>query len=230
MSVLTQGAQCLKTAGEELWLLPTRALWWPRKATLAVADVHLGKGASFRAAGVPVPSGTTAANLQALDALLQASGTRHLLFLGDLFHSRIGLAASLPALRAWRARWPGLQITLVRGNHERHAGDPEAALGFEACDEPLADDGLRFFHHPQWNRPKPEQLLVAGHLHPVFALSHGRERLRLPCFWLRGNCLVLPAFGDFTGGHAMKKEAGDRIYLVSQEAVHALPAGSEEPE
>lgn len=218
------GALPLHMADEDLWLLPGRALWWPRRQWLALADVHLGKGASFRAAGVPVPSGTTAANLAQIDALLDVSGARHLLFLGDLFHSRTGLKAVMPALHAWRAARPDLAITLVRGNHERHAGDPAHSLDIAVCDEPLRSASLLFCHHPQWERASQGELLIAGHLHPVFALVQGPERLRLPCFWLRQSCLVLPAFGAFTGGFAIQREAADRIFLVSHEAVHALPA------
>ena len=39
--------------------------------TLFVADLHLGKSATFRARGLPVPSGTTQDNLRRLAALVQ---------------------------------------------------------------------------------------------------------------------------------------------------------------
>ena len=55
-------------AGVELRLLPDPALWWPAEATVFIADLHLGKAASFRALGQPVPGGTTRDNLQRLDA------------------------------------------------------------------------------------------------------------------------------------------------------------------
>ena len=41
----------------ELRLLPERAVWWAEQETLLVADLHLGKPASFRAGGAPVPEG-----------------------------------------------------------------------------------------------------------------------------------------------------------------------------
>ena len=46
-------------AGEKLVLLPERVAYWPAKKALFVADFHLGKAASFRSAGIPLPSGTT---------------------------------------------------------------------------------------------------------------------------------------------------------------------------
>ena len=46
-------------AGEDLLLLPEKAVYWPAEQMLIVADIHFGKAASFRALGVPVPRGTT---------------------------------------------------------------------------------------------------------------------------------------------------------------------------
>ncbi|TXD50975.1 DEAD/DEAH box helicase, partial [Ralstonia sp. TCR112] len=49
----------IQCAGETVWLLPERALWWPVQRMLMVADAHFGKAATFRARGVPVPAGST---------------------------------------------------------------------------------------------------------------------------------------------------------------------------
>ena len=50
----------VQVAGTELCLLAEKALWWPERRTLLIADLHLGKAAGYRALGQPVPSGTTA--------------------------------------------------------------------------------------------------------------------------------------------------------------------------
>jgi metallophosphoesterase superfamily enzyme len=42
-------------AGETVWLLPERALWWPAGRVLFVADLHLGKAATYRAWASPCP-------------------------------------------------------------------------------------------------------------------------------------------------------------------------------
>ena len=79
-------------AGVELRLLPDPALWWPAEATVFIADLHLGKAASFRALGQPVPGGTTRDNLQRLDALIAATGARgHAVGIGgELFSDAMG--------------------------------------------------------------------------------------------------------------------------------------------
>ncbi|OYU75610.1 MAG: DEAD/DEAH box helicase, partial [Burkholderiales bacterium PBB5] len=111
----------------QLW--PHKAAFDPDLGLLLVADAHIGKAQSFRRLGVPVPAGTTAEALDRLSALLQATGATQLVFLGDFLHAATGRSAgTLAALAAWRDRHPALALTLVRGNHDAHAGDPPASL------------------------------------------------------------------------------------------------------
>lgn len=90
----------VQLAGTELWLLADKAIWWPQQQALLIADIHIGKAAAYRALGQPVPQGTTAANLQRLDALLQRFACRQLIFLGDFLH------APAHARRPHWRRWP----------------------------------------------------------------------------------------------------------------------------
>ena len=104
-----------------------------------------------------------------------------MVFLGDLLHSAHAHApATLQALAQWRKQHAALELLLVRGNHDDHAGDPPAALGMQAVDEPLRLGGLALCHHPQ---PRDGAYVLAGHLHPCVVLGgRAHERLRLPCF------------------------------------------------
>lgn len=208
-------------AGERVLLLPNKALYWPRERLLAVADIHFGKAAAFRAHGVPVPHGTTQENLAALDAALAVAdaGVAHLVFLGDFLHAQAAHAAT-DALLAWRARHPQLRITVVRGNHDRHAGDPAALLAFDVVDEPYHVAPFAFCHHPDF--PAGTGHVVAGHVHPVYRLSDGRDALRLPCFIAGAQRSILPAFGAFTGGHPLRPAPGDRVFVVAGDAVFSV--------
>ena len=58
-------------SGAELRLMPERAAWCAQSETLFVADVHLGKAATFRARGLPVPQGTTTETLTRLSQALR---------------------------------------------------------------------------------------------------------------------------------------------------------------
>lgn len=204
--------------GAALQLWPQRAAFDPALDTLFVADAHIGKAVSFRRLGVPVPSGTTAEALARLDALLEATGATHIVFLGDLLHSERSLApATLAAFRAWRERHASVALTLVRGNHDDRAGDPPAGLGIAAIDGPLRLGPWALQHHPQ---PVSGAYALAGHVHPCVVLG-GRalDRLRLPCFHFGTSVGVLPAFGGFTGMHALPRASGDRLFAIAEPAV-----------
>lgn len=215
------GALSVELAGEEVLLLPQKALYWPREKMLVIADIHFGKAASFRALGVPVPGGTTRENLDGLDALLALYPARQVLFLGDFLHAKAAHAeATQAALHAWRLARPGLRLVVVRGNHDAHAGDPPARLGIEMANEPSLLAPFAFCHHPDL---LAAGYLMAGHVHPVYRLRAGWETLRLPCFLAGEGRIVLPAFGAFTGGHPILPEPGERVFVSSGESVLEVP-------
>jgi uncharacterized protein len=210
----------LDLAGETLVLLPQKALYWPRRKMLVIADIHFGKAAAFRAQGVPVPRGTTSDNLARLDALLALCEVDVMVFLGDFLHARAAhAAATLAAMQAWRERHARLELVLVRGNHDRHAGDPAPALRIAMAEEPYSVDGFSFCHHPEIAAPG---YVLAGHVHPVFVLSSRLDSLRLPCFLVGQSRMILPSFGAFTGGHPVHPLAGEKVYASSGEAIHCV--------
>ena len=211
----------IEVAGEKLLLDPARSAYWPRRQTLLVADAHFGKAASFRARGVPVPEATTFANLATLDTLLTRHAVRRIAFLGDFLHSKEARAPqTLAALDAWRVRHAGLDLVLIEGNHDAHAGAPPASLGIELMQVPLLDGPFALCHHPV---PVPGHYVLAGHLHPAYRLSGKNDALRLPCFWFGETVGVLPAFGDFTGGHSITPGVGDRVFVVADDRVLQVP-------
>jgi DNA ligase-associated metallophosphoesterase len=213
----------LQVGGSTLQLLPQRAAWLPEHRTLLVADAHIGKAVSFRRLGVPVPGGTTTETLDRLSAAVALSGAQRVVFLGDLLHSaRSRAPATWAAVAQWRAQHAGLQLTLVRGNHDSHAGDPPSEWAVECLDGPLRIDGLALAHHPD---PVPGAYVLAGHIHPAAVLGgRANQRLRLPCFHFGPQVGVLPAFGAFTGMHVLPRAPDDRVFVVADDAVRALPA------
>jgi len=218
--------------GIPMELLPDRALLLPRSRALLVADLHLGKAAAFRSHGIPVPDGDTEADLARLSALLQATGARRLLILGDLLHARRGRSPELDrALTEWRERHPALEVSLIRGNHDVGAGDPPAGAGIEAHTAPLpVEEGeLLLLHEPVPDpRTRGGPYRLAGHLHPGIRLGSALRgaRGRAPCFWFSPGQGVLPAFGSFTGLHPVTPGREDRIFLAGDGAPVELPAAT----
>jgi DNA ligase-associated metallophosphoesterase len=212
--------QAVQWAGEALLLLPERAVWWPARRTLFLADLHLGKAATYRALGQPVPGGTTQENLARLDALVVAHAPLQIVFLGDFLHAAQARTV-LATVAAWRARHAEIAMTLVRGNHDSRAGDPPEALRIDVVEEPYLLGPFACCHHPQAHAT---HFVLAGHLHPACKLhGPGRDSVRLPCFVSDAQQAVLPAFGEFTGGWLMEPAPGRRFHAVGGKAVWALP-------
>jgi uncharacterized protein len=209
-------------AGVEVHLLPGRAVWWPAGKTLFIADLHLGKAATYRALGQPVPGGTTQENLARLTALINRHAPQQVVFLGDFLHAAASRTRDvLAALDTWRAGHDAINMTLVRGNHDSRAGDPPASLRIEVVNEPHLLGPFALCHHPQLHAT---HFVLAGHVHPVCRLSgRGRDSLRLPCFVAESRQAILPAFGEFTGGWMVDAAPGRRLYPVGGEAVWCLP-------
>lgn len=208
----------LTLEGEELWLLADKALYWPARQCLLIADAHFGKASAYRSLGQPVPQGTTTDNLRRLDRLLAAYPCTHMIFLGDFLHGPGSHASgTLRALEAWRTANRALHITLIRGNHDKRAGDPPLGLGIDVVSEPLLMGPFALQHEPHTH---PDYHVLAGHVHPVYRLrGKARQSLRLPCFQI-GRCVsLMPAFGAFTGGHEVAQDNGRQIFVIGDHRV-----------
>lgn len=253
---MIDGSLGLELAGEGVELLARRALWWPARRTLLVADLHLGKEDVFRAGGIPIPGDATGNDLAALTSLANRVNAGELVVLGDFFHGPESRSPGVHrALVRWREALGPRRVTLVRGNHDRAAGDPPGELELRVVEgpwrlgpfvlrhEPTGDagaqgpgrgralrerpgypgEGARGASLPSPSDPDPGYE-IAGHLHPAVRLEgRGRDRLRLPCFWVRPTQCILPAFGGLTGSGRVRPRSGDRIFVVGDGQVAEVP-------
>jgi DNA ligase-associated metallophosphoesterase len=210
----------------DLHLLARRAAWRPACRTLYVADIHIGKASAFVRGGVPLSHAVlergTTADLARLTALITATGAARLVVLGDLLHAPAGRDPRTLALLAdWRGSHPGVDVILIRGNHDHAAGDPPCEAGITCVDAPWNDDGIQLLHHPL---PVPLGVpTLAGHLHPGVRLAAVGDAARRPCYWLSVNQLVLPAFGGFTGAAAITPRPGDRVFVEADDELVEVP-------
>ena len=209
--------ECL-VAGEKLVLLAEKVVFWPAKKALFVADFHLGKAASFRRAGIALPSGTTTENVERLGRAIDKTRASRVVFLGDFLHSQEGRAAStFRRFGEWRSARRGLELTLVRGNHDKKAGDPPDAWGVRCVEAGESLGPFILNHEPGASRGG---YALAGHIHPAVRLSaHGEKSLRLPCFWFGSRFGVLPAFGAFTGNAEVLPRKGDQVFVIAEQEV-----------
>jgi uncharacterized protein len=213
----------LSLAGEQVYLLSERALYWPNTSTLVVADLHWGKPSTFGAVGVP-KLGSTSDDLARLDSAVQRTEARRMVVLGDLFHAKAGRIPShtLAELRRWRSLSGRFEVLLVRSNHDRHAGDPPNDLRINCINSPAFVPPFIFRHEPV---DSADGYGMAGHVHPGITLvGRGLQRETLPCFLIGNRGAVIPAFGSFTGTTAVQPGPGDRAFVVVEDEVLEVAA------
>ncbi len=206
----------LPLAGETVQLLGARALYWPARRALLIADLHLGKADLFRRAGIGLPSGGTGDDLARLSQVLQAHPADTLWILGDVLHGSAHRAAWYRQWQGWREQHASLQIGALAGNHDRAL--PKADLGIELLGEKVQEGPFLLRHDP---RPHPTLHVLCGHLHPLARLP-GMQR-RWPAFWLRSGLSVLPAYSCFTAGVAPVLDDGERLVACVEGDAIALP-------
>jgi uncharacterized protein len=213
----------IEFGGAEITLLAERAIWWTQHSTLLVADVHVGKGATFRAMGVPVPSGSSEKDLTRIGELIAATKANRVVILGDLLHARIKTHPEIvESVATWRESHRDIQIVLVRGNHDRASGTIPESWQMEVHEGEWEDQGFAFVHEPPCDHGKPT---FAGHVHPKARLTDFDGSIVLaPCFVHDKHCLVLPSFGTFTGGYTVDEEEGRKIYVAAPGRVVLLPS------
>ncbi len=219
-SEIGSSALDLPIAGEPMRLLADRALFWPARQRLLIADLHLGKSDAFRAWGIAVPSGGTAHDLSRLQRLLQQCDARELWILGDFLHAAHRARADAQ-WRHFRESHPGVAMAVVPGNHDR-AFDPQVA-GIQIVADGTRERPFEFRHAPRAIEPGAAHAahVICGHLHPVLRLPGVG---RLPAFWLGANMCVLPAFSAFTGGLQMDLSSADQVVVCNGRDLHALSA------
>ena len=205
-------------SGERLVLLAEKAVYWPAGGTLFIADFHLGKAASFRRAGIPLPPGTTTENVERLGRAIDKTRARQVVFLGDFLHSAAGRTQStFERFAAWREARKALEIVIVRGNHDKKAGDPPLEWNARCIEAGEALGPFVLNHEPHASRGG---YALSGHIHPAVRLSgDGEKSVKLPCFWFGARYGVLPAFGAFTGTAEVLPRKGDQVFVVAEEEV-----------
>lgn len=178
----------------------------PEFKALLVADLHLGKSASFRAVGLAVPDGPDIATLDLLSASIEEAKPQSVCLLGDLIHNRDSMTTDLvEAFANWRKQHKDIEMHLVRGNHDRHVRSfPDSwqlseshcrVLGaFELVHDLPATFGL------SQASQVADVFKFGGHWHPVIHVGRAADMMRLPCFVVSQRHVTLPAFGPFKGG------------------------------
>ncbi|PWS28949.1 ligase-associated DNA damage response endonuclease PdeM [Pedobacter yonginense] len=203
--------------GEELILDKERALFLPQHKLLAISDLHLGKSAHFRQAGVQVPATIAESDLHRLTILIEKYNPATLLINGDMFHH--GLNTDIDEFALWRKKYHELNLLLVKGNHDRLSPADYSALNID-IHEPSFCLGPFCFIHDAPQCTEEELYPISGHIHPgVSIVGKAKQRLKFPCFYFGEEYAVLPAFSLFTGLYNIYPKKSERIFAVTPKNV-----------
>ncbi len=206
-------------AGEDILLTPQKTFYWPSKKIMAVADMHLGKTALFRQHGISVPKDVMVHDLARLSQALACYPTQQLVVVGDMFHKDFN--TDLHLFEEWRQRHNGLEILLVKGNHDRLHNLQYMHFDIALYNQNLNIFPFQFVHAHK--KPADGFFSISGHVHPgVRLVGKAKQAIKLPCFRLSQDGLILPAFSTFTGLDVSRCAEACTYYAVLQDAVLEL--------
>lgn len=203
-------------SGVTLELLSRRGVFWPDQKTLFVADTHFGKEASFRHHGLPVPKGTTSGTLDVIQTLLRRTEANQLVILGDMFHDESSLAVDVvDCLDSFFQQNRSIRFLLTKGNHDERLKSWPTDWPIEVVTE-YRIGTVALTHQPGQSDGQAD-LVLCGHIHPAYRIGGATDSIgKLPCYWHSAKHLVLPAIGEFTGSHRIRKRKGDRVWLIAE--------------
>ena len=193
-----------------------KAIYWEDNSSLILSDVHVGKLNHFQKNGIPIPSDGSKENLINIKNLIHEYDPNHVYILGDLFHS------------SYNKEWDdwiiyfsksNVEFTLILGNHDQYDSKKLCDSNITLVNELIIDPFL-FTHYPE---KEFDQFNICGHVHPAVKLRGlGRQYMKLNCFCITDNQLILPAFGTFTGSHMLKPNKTDHIICMTSDGLFEL--------
>ena len=201
---------------EILTLTNQRALVWQRLNTLVISDLHIGKTAHFRMAGIAIPSDILYKDLNRLKFLIVHFKISTVLIVGDLFHA--GKNKDIEVFREWMLEFETVTFELVKGNHDRLSNKFYEDLNIKIYPKFRDVETFRFVHDP--THCEAEHFCISGHTHPgAIIKGRGRQRIKLPCFEIATWLMVLPAFSEFTGLNTTKSSSSSEWFAFTDSNV-----------
>lgn len=208
----------LTVLNHSLDLLSEKAIYLEQLKALLVSDVHLGKSETFQSVGVPIPTTVNQATLDRLSRLCTQYDLEYVFILGDLFHSQSALVPEV--LNPWFQFVESIDasVKLIVGNHDLALVPKLEQLSISCILDTFQVGNLIFSHEPVF---QPDCLTICGHIHPCIRIQSKLDNLRLPCFYFNQtqNLMVLPSFGEFTGGYEVDMTGNVTAYAIAENQV-----------
>jgi len=156
-------------------------------------------------------------NLWKLSGDIQKYDAKTVIFLGDLFHSEMN--EECLRFADFMANFEGVNWILVEGNHDILHPDFYKKAGIDLKKGIWRWRNLDLSHEPE----QTKKMNVAGHIHPgVRIRGIAKQSMRLACFHLTDERMLMPAYGGFTGKYTIKPKKGDQIFVLTNSEVLRL--------
>ena len=209
----------LKFANQNLLLTNQRALFWETQNALVLSDLHIGKSATFRKNGIPISQSVLIEDLQRLKILIDQFKAEKLIIVGDLFHAELN--KDIDYFKDWLLQFDNLKLQLIIGNHDRLSETLYEDLNIDIFKPSLNLSPFTFVH--DLYECEEDEFYISGHIHPGYVLKgKGKQFIKLPCYQVFDNHIVLPAFSKFTGLNTNKMDKTCTNIVFTEDAIFKI--------
>lgn len=205
---------------QNLWLSPSRCIFWEEERALILSDLHFGKSGHFRKSGIGIPQNIFKEDLQRLFSQIQFFKPSTLIIAGDMFHSDAN--KEIDFFLKWRNDISRVKIILIKGNHDILSTRFYKEANVEIFEKKLAIKKFCFTHDISASCEDENDSLFtfSGHIHPGIRVDGlGRQSLQFPCFYFGKKYAVLPAFSLFTGLSKLTPSRTDYVFALVEDQV-----------
>ena len=210
-------AKNIKIKNQTFVLTNQRAMFWEKEKALVLSDLHIGKAAHFRKNGIALSNQVFESDLQRLSILIEHFKPEKLVVVGDLLHA--GDNSEVNQFCTWKEQFLELKFYLIEGNHDKisKALDKKLCLDFKS--ERYETEDFIFVH--DFNK-KEDKFQISGHIHPGFLINSPIKKIKLPCFVVSENQILLPAFSEFTGLETKNLPKNGRFYVFTDAEIYEI--------
>lgn len=194
-----------------------RALFWEKEKALIFSDLHIGKTAYFRKNGIALANQIMKNDLERLSILIEYFKPEKFIIVGDLLHA--GDNSDVDDFCDWKNKYSELEFHLIEGNHDRISKKMESKLCLNSKSKSLEIDAFTFVHDFEKSNSKFQ---ISGHIHPGFVINSPVRKIKLPCFVITENQLLLPAFSEFTGLDTKNLPKKGRFYVFTDAEIYEI--------
>ncbi len=207
----------IKIRQETFTLTNQRALFWEEQKALILSDLHIGKTAHFRKNGIALANQIMKNDLERLSILIEYFKPEKFIVVGDLLHA--GDNSDVDEFCTWRNQYIDLEFHLIEGNHDRISKKLESKLCLNFKSELMEVNDFMLIHDFE---KKHRKFQITGHIHPGFVINSAVKKIKLPCFVVTENQLLLPAFSEFTGLDTKNLPKKGRFYVFTDAEIYEI--------